>query len=268
MDKIKVVEGDLSEINLGISDENMKEIIKSVEIVFHVAADVTFDKQLTDAINNNLIGTREMLKIAEQLENFQSFVYMSTAYSNSVYPDTVEKFYSAPINPEKLIQLVEQSDENMLDVINIMSMKIIRPWPNTYSFTKSLCEDLIRNFGKRHNAAIIRPSIVTGTANDPLKGWADNLYGIQGMVVGVTLGLMKVLKYEASNIGDLIPADFVVNETLAIAWNTVENEGLESKNAETKIYNCTSSYCNPLTWGQSYTTICQQKIIISFFRIS
>lgn len=248
MDRIKVVKGDLSKINLGISDENLKNIIKSVEIVFHVAADVTFDRLLTDAIKNNLIGTREMLKIVEQLENFQTFVYMSTAYSNSVYPNTKEEFYSAPINPEKVIKLIEQSDEEMLDVINIMSSKIINPWPNTYSFTKALCEALIRKFGKQYNVAIIRPSIVTGTADDPLMGWADNLYGIQGMIVGVTIGLMKVLKYDPKNIGDLIPADFVVNETLAIAWNTA----IDKKDSETKIYNCTSSCSNPLTWGSYF----------------
>lgn len=248
MDIIKVVKGDLSEINLGISDANLKIIIKSVQIVFHVAADVTFDKLLTDAIKNNLIGTREMLKIVEQLENLESFVYMSTAYSNSVYPNTKEKFYTAPINPEMIIKLVEQSDENMIDVINIMSSRIIHPWPNTYSFTKALCEDLIRKFSKRHTAAIIRPSIVTGTFNDPLVGWADNLYGVQGMIVGVTIGLMKVLKYDANNIGDLIPADFVVNETLSIAWNTAVNKRC-AENNETKIYNCTSSSSNPLTWG-------------------
>lgn len=226
----------------------MKLIIKSVEIVFHVAADVTFDKLLTEAIKNNLIGTREMLKLVEKLENFQSFVYMSTAYSNSVYPDTEEKFYSAPIIPEKIIKLVEESDENQIDVINILANKIISPWPNTYSFTKALSEDLIRTFGKQHNAAIIRPSIVTGTVGDPLMGWADNLYGVQGMIVGVAIGLMKVLKYDPNIVGDIIPADFVVNETLVIAWDNVEDKRLNNEN-KTKIYNCTSSYSNPVTWG-------------------
>lgn len=252
MERVKVVRGDLSEINLGISNKNFKKIIKSVEIVFHVAADVTFDRLLTDAIKNNLIGTREILKIVEQLENFQSFVYMSTAYSNSVYPDTKEKFYSPPISPEMVIKLVEKSNENRIDEINILSNKIISPWPNTYSFTKALCEDLIRKFGRRNNAAIIRPSIITGTVGDPLMGWADNLYGVQGMIVGVTIGLMKVLKYDPNNIGDLIPADYVVNETLAIAWNTVEEKRITSEDNETKIYNCTSSYSNPMTWGRIF----------------
>lgn len=252
MERVKVVRGDLSEPNLGISNKNLKIIIKSVEIVFHVAADVTFDKLLTEAVKNNLIGTREMLKLVEKIENFQTFVYMSTAYSNSVYPDTKENFYSPPIIPEEMIKLVEESDENQIDVINILANKIISPWPNTYSFTKALSEALVRKFGKRHNAAIIRPSIITGTVGDPLMGWADNLYGVQGMIVGVAIGLMKVLKYDPNIIGDLIPADFVVNETLAIAWDSVEEKN------ETKIYNCTSSYSNPVTWGMLFRNICFQ----------
>lgn len=54
----------------------------------------------------------------------------------------------------------------------------------------------------------------------------------------------------ASAIADIIPVDMVINLMIATAWHTVEGQSLSSKMSKIKIYNCTTSTINPLTWGK------------------
>ena len=44
--KLEAIEGDLLELNMGISDEDQKKLIENVNIVFHSAATVRFDEPL------------------------------------------------------------------------------------------------------------------------------------------------------------------------------------------------------------------------------
>ncbi len=44
--KVEAIQGDLVEPNMGISDEDEKILINSVNIVFHSAATVRFDEPL------------------------------------------------------------------------------------------------------------------------------------------------------------------------------------------------------------------------------
>ncbi len=51
-------------------------------------------------------------------------------------------------------------------------------WPNTYTFTKSLSESLIRNFlDAQPNAAVavVRPAIVETSIEKPFLGWNEGI---------------------------------------------------------------------------------------------
>lgn len=102
---------------------------------------------------------------------------------------------------------------------------------------------------------------VTGTNEDPFPGYTDNIYGLNGILTACALGLLRSLHLKKEYIGDIVPADFVSNTILAAAWDHVSsNEQDLSDNFEmckeekklpfkTKIYNCTSSKDNPITWS-------------------
>jgi fatty acyl-CoA reductase len=66
-------------LNLGISEFD-EEQLKEVEILYHVAADVRFDENLSDAIIANVRGTREIIKLAKKLPCLKAFVYVSTSF--------------------------------------------------------------------------------------------------------------------------------------------------------------------------------------------
>lgn len=53
---MQLILGDLREINFGISEEDENELINEIDIFYHMAADVRFDENLTDAILANARG--------------------------------------------------------------------------------------------------------------------------------------------------------------------------------------------------------------------
>jgi fatty acyl-CoA reductase len=62
--KIKIIQGDCSLVNVGISEEDRKLIIDNVTLIYHCAATIRFDEKLKRAVELNTRGTREMIKLA------------------------------------------------------------------------------------------------------------------------------------------------------------------------------------------------------------
>ena len=53
--------------------------------------------------------------------------------------------------------------------------------PNTYTFTKAITEQLVKEEREDLPLSIVRPSIVAGAVKDPMPGWVDNLNGPTGI---------------------------------------------------------------------------------------
>lgn len=70
-EKIHLVNGDVAELSLGLSPEELKLIEENVHIVLHGAATVKFDEKIRLAANINARGTLELLKIATRMPNLQ-----------------------------------------------------------------------------------------------------------------------------------------------------------------------------------------------------
>lgn len=123
--------------------------------------------------------------------------------------------------------------------------RIISKWPNTYTFTKCLAEDLVRTMGKGLPVTIFRPAIVIPTYLEPISGWIDNMYGPTGIIVGVGSGLLRVFHVCPENFAELVPVDMCVNALLASAWDVHH-----VTHNEPPVYNYVASPQNPITWRQ------------------
>jgi hypothetical protein len=55
----------------GLSIEDRKTLVDSVNIVFHAAASVRFDDPLKDAVIMNTRGTREMMLLARDMKRIE-----------------------------------------------------------------------------------------------------------------------------------------------------------------------------------------------------
>lgn len=134
------------------------------------AADVRFDESLKESIETNVRGTRDIITLTHQIKNLIVFIYMSTAFTNCNRPIVEEKFYRTMIDPDFMIKLVESIPEAACDEFQVMAKRIIQPYPNTYTYTKALAEQIVRKYANNLPIAIIRPSIVTTTFRDPIAG--------------------------------------------------------------------------------------------------
>ncbi|CAO1331806.1 unnamed protein product [Diamesa hyperborea] len=263
MKRIRIVEGDFQIAGLGISEESREYIIKNAQIVLHAAADVKFDRSLKKAVEVNVRGTRDLLRMLEKAEKIEAIVYVSTVYSNCVNATIEEKFYPPPTDSDKMIEFVENMDENFEKHINKATRDLIHPWPNTYVYTKALTEDIVRRYSLTLPIAVVRPSIVIATIEDPVAGWTDNIYGLNGAVIGIGLGIIRVLNINKDVVADIIPADYVVSSIMLVAKKTFDESLLpELTPKEAKIYNCVSSPNNPINWKLVYDySICAGSTI-------
>lgn len=160
MQRIRVIEGNTRELHVGISETDRNDIIENVDIMIHAAADVRFDNTLKELCLINLRGTREMLELAKNCKKLQMFAYISTAFSHCDRKFIEEKFYDAPIDPELMIKIAEKYEEmGDAETLNIITENLVSPWPNTYSFSKALSEELMQKYGSEVPIVIIRPSI-------------------------------------------------------------------------------------------------------------
>lgn len=57
------------------------------------------------------------------------------------------------------------------------------------------------------------------------------------------MGLIRILPFPSKTVVDCIPADYVSNATLAVAWATATKP---QSNHVTEIYNCVTSNENPV----------------------
>ncbi|CAK1592918.1 unnamed protein product [Parnassius mnemosyne] len=247
-DKISVIQGDVSEIRLGMSDEDWNTLSNQVHVIFHIAATVKFDEQIKTALLINARGTREALRLATDCKDLRSFVYVSTAYTHAtcdrIGTSVLERFNESPAPANAMIQMAETMSHEKLDA---MTPSLIGKWPNTYSFSKAVSEEIVRIMGVNLPVCVVRPAIVISTYRDPIPGWLDMscAYGPSGMIIGTALGISHIT-YGDKNIKlDIVPADMVNNATIVAAYETARRQDIKT----TKIYTVSSSR-NPILFGE------------------
>ncbi|XP_007941384.1 fatty acyl-CoA reductase 2 [Orycteropus afer afer] len=240
--KIRAIYADLDQNDLAISKEDMQELLSYTNIIFHCAATVRFDDHLRHAMQLNVSATQQLLLMANQMTKLEAFVHISTAYANCNLKYIDEVIYSCPVEPKKIMDSMEWLDDSIIEDI---TPKLIGDRPNTYIYTKALAEMVVQKESGNLNMAIIRPSIVGATWQEPFPGWIDNINGPTGLIIAAGKGFLRALRATPMAVADLVPVDIVVNLTLAVGWYTAVQ-----RPKSTLIYHCTSGNINPCNWGK------------------
>ena len=113
---------------------------------------------------------------------------MSTAYCNCDRKDVEEKIYTAPHDPEQIIQCTTWMDDSLVEEL---TPKLIANRPNTYTFTKALAESMLLRESGSLPVAIVRPSIVLSSFREPVAGWVDNWNGPTGIIAAAGKGFFR-----------------------------------------------------------------------------
>ncbi|XP_015186637.1 PREDICTED: putative fatty acyl-CoA reductase CG8306, partial [Polistes dominula] len=225
--KIILIEGDTSLLNLGLSEKD-RDRIKDTDLIFHSAASVRFMENLRFIVNTNIRGTRDLLLLAQEVTRLKAFVYVSTAYSHCVYNNIEEKFYKLFMKKEDIIRLTET---------------------------------LTQDYSNRIPTCIVQSFLVVPTKKEPIVGWINNIYGLTGVTYGSSSGILRTLYCNSNLICDIIPADYVINNIIAAAWDVAQKRSIsQSVNLcskdnkylpdydEIPVYNSVSSVQRPITY--------------------
>ncbi|CAL1290501.1 unnamed protein product [Larinioides sclopetarius] len=200
--KVCVISGDVSLPNLGINEDDTHLLLKEVSIVFHCAAVVNFKKPLEFLLKNNVLGLSNIIELCRKMRKFEVLVYTSTAYSNCNHLNfpLKEQVYRLPFHAGKFLDALKNGDNEKLRELVVHCKP---DWPNLYSFSKCLAENVIMDTASDLPVAIVRPSIVFSTWKHPIP---------------IGKGFIKVVNADSNCKLNFVPADIVANAHVLAAW--------------------------------------------------
>ncbi|MBM7118433.1 AMP-binding protein [Archangium primigenium] len=115
-------------------------------------------------------------------------------------------------------------------------------WPNTYTYTKSLGEQVMASTpGLRY--AIVRPSIVESAQHFPFPGWNEGFTTSAPLAFAGIKGQQHIPAGDRA-ILDIIPVDHVAGATIGITAHAMQVE-------ERRVYNLASGDVNPFYASRS-----------------
>lgn len=236
-DKMVVVEGDVREPKLGLSDEDYNTLVEKVHIVFHVAASVRFNDPLPEAIKMNTCGTKNVVDLSLEMKNLLVFLHVSTAYSFCQNTSVLEEeTYRCDIDWRKVIDISENVDPVSFD---LLCNKFTNSAPNTYVYTKALAEQVIDDHKDRIPAIIFRPSIVVSSWKEPMPGWVDNFNGPIGLIIAGGKGVVRTSLTKPDAIPDYMAVDISIKAMIIAAWKMGVANG--SRLGKVDVYNSSST---------------------------
>jgi len=116
-------------------------------------------------------------------------------------------------------------------------------WPNTYTLSKSLAESMIARHGEGLPIAIVRPSIVETSTDQPFRGWNEGIN--TSAPLSYLLGTyFRQLPTNERKCLDVIPVDMVCRGMTLIAAALIARR-------HEPIYQLATSASNPCDMGRS-----------------
>ncbi|RZB39018.1 NAD binding 4 and/or Epimerase domain containing protein, partial [Asbolus verrucosus] len=237
MRKCRIISGDVSQDDLGLSPEDRLLLQDEVNFIYHSAASTRFDDSVKTAVCFNTRSTKLLLDLAHQCKNLKVFVHLSTAYAFPKEKVLYEKAYKPSVDVHHVLAVINRGREEECEAL-------LGDSPNTYTFSKALAEQLVVEQMDTLPVIITRPSVVCPTFKEPLPGWVNNLQGPMGLLVGAGKGIIRSMYMKSDCHADFVPADGVINGNLVATWNYLTM----SKNE--RILNLTSSSEFNFSWEE------------------
>ncbi len=250
--KVSIVEGDLSLPMCGIAAEQLARLTGQVDVVINSAGLVEFNPPLNDSLITNVYGIRNLIELVRLFD--ARLVHISTCYvagkvSGRISEDTaIAGYYPAQKNADDTGFNVDEELEWCEKFVNEtpdreaqrdggMKRADSWGWINTYTYTKSMGEQLIaRTPGLKY--CIVRPAIVETSLEFPFPGWNE------GMTTSAPLVLMGgegVKSWPVRKDGplEIIPVDLIANGILIATAAALADRG-------EKIYHLATAADNPV----------------------
>jgi alkyldihydroxyacetonephosphate synthase len=226
---IHVVEGDVTQENIGLSPMDLSTLVldTSISHIFHCAASVSFTQELSASARSNITSALNMQALAERLTSRNAqFIHISTSFvhgnlTGSPGDPLPEKLFCfGSFNPVEIYKSMLSTQYYATRAMGELGFH------NTYAFSKSVCEHLLVT--QSHvETLIIRPSIVGPAVERPYEGWAGEKPST--IVAGPCLHLSHPwnIWFLGHQRGSCIPVDVLSRYILAKSFDgqkTADND--------------------------------------------
>ncbi len=118
-------------------------------------------------------------------------------------------------------------------------------WNDAYTMTKAMGEQLIQKERGDLPVAIVRPSIIESSLEDPEPGWIEGLKVADPLIVHFGKGRLTDFPGNPRVILDVVPVDIVANAILSILPRIRDDK-------EIKVYHAATGYRNPMRVGELF----------------
>ena len=237
--KVTIVEGDLSLPLCGLSPQLVGELRKRVDVVINTAGLVEFGPPLNESLITNVYGVRNLIELVQLLD--AKLVHISTCYvagkKNGRVPEQtpIPGYYPFLENAEdqrfNVAEELEWCEKFIREVAGPNPAEALQKgavqetlrkggmdradswgWINTYTYTKSMGEQLIAKTPWLRYC-IVRPAIVESALRFPFPGWNE------GMTTSAPLVLMGGEGFKSWPVRkdgplEIIPVDLVTTGIL------------------------------------------------------
>ncbi|RZC40378.1 NAD binding 4 and/or Sterile domain containing protein [Asbolus verrucosus] len=223
MRKCRIISGDVSQDDLGLSPEDRLLLQDEVNFIYHSAASTRFDDCVKTAVCFNTRSTKLLLDLAHQCKNLEVFVHLSTAYAFPEEKVLYEKVYKPSVDVHHVLAVVNRGREEECEAYGYRD-----DCPNTYIFSKTLAEQLVVEQMDTLPVIITRPSVVCPTFREPLPGWGNNLQGPMGLFVGARKGIIRCMYMKGDCYVDfgMTPWEEIIEMGKDIIYNDVPFNGV------------------------------------------
>jgi fatty acyl-CoA reductase len=217
-----------------------------VHVIINCAASIDFNARIDHAIQSNILGSLRMMALAKDTQNLEVFTHVSTCYVNCNLRGLIrEDIYEEGTADGILDDDPERKLETLLALpsreLIARTATLLGGYPNTYTYTKALCERLMKARRGSLTLNIVRPAIINTSYAEPFPGWLDSIAAAAALYMFSGLGIIKELEGNAEYVGDTVPVDIVVgNIIVSTAFNAFSNN--------LSIYHVGSSDRNPISW--------------------
>ena len=146
-----------------------------------------------------------------------------------------------PLLAEKLEKIRQEwVDDRLVEIGRARAQSL--GWPDAYTFTKALGEEMLARDHSDLAISVVRPSIIESSMIHPYAGWIKGFRMAEPIIVSYARGLLKEFPGVPEGILDVIPVDFVTSAILATAAGPTPEPGA------IPVYQVASGARNPLRY--------------------
>ncbi|MEZ5352421.1 MAG: SDR family oxidoreductase [Bryobacteraceae bacterium] len=274
--------GDIGQPLCGLDAQTVAELTGRVSLILNIAGLVEFTPPVDESFQSNVDGTENAIALAKRLG--AKILHVSTCFVCGESHGLVEEdqevagFYPRRKGPEddsfrardEIRFMREQirevyaeaaanpriEDKQVKQKLTDLGVQRAKQWGwvNTYTYSKSLGEQLIAT-EPGLDYAIVRPAIVEAALEFPFPGWVEGGRTAAPLVMMAMKGLRHwPLQKDAPM--EVVPVDQVCTAMLAAAALLLNGQGA-------RVYNLGTADSNPVPLGQivewMYTDYCRSR---------